>query len=211
MHIDRYRVRPGDGAVLAHIDPADTSRYRDKDAALEDLDAGLKRLDALQERLYASDRYALLLIFQGMDAAGKDGAITHVLSGVNPQGTEVHAFKEPSQEELAQWSLSDQARKASIRAFGFRSVMLVPVRARGITLGLAIFDKSMLDKYDSTVGQLVLACVCAVYALGIIWLRRLANFEQPERLLGGVGKQTGHDDQNAGGEPRWSPSRGGAT
>ena len=92
-----------------------------------------------------------------------------------------------------------------------RSAQIVIGISVGMALGLAIFDKSMLDKYDSTVGQLVLACVCAVYALGIIWLRRLANFEQPERLLGGVGKQTGHDDQNAGGEPRWSPSRGGAT
>jgi Flp pilus assembly protein TadB len=92
-----------------------------------------------------------------------------------------------------------------------RSAQIVIGISVGMALGLAIFDKSMLDKYDSTVGQLVLACVCAVYALGIIWLRRLANFEQPERLLGGVGKQTGHDDQNADGEPRWSPSRGGAT
>jgi Flp pilus assembly protein TadB len=92
-----------------------------------------------------------------------------------------------------------------------RSAQIVIGISVGMALGLAIFDKSMLDKYASTVGQLVLACVCAVYALGIIWLRRLANFEQPERLLGGVGKQTGHDDQNADGEPRWSPSRGGAT
>ncbi len=91
-----------------------------------------------------------------------------------------------------------------------RSAQIVIGISVGMALGLAIFDKSMLDKYDSTMGQLVLACVCAVYALGIIWLRRLANFEQPERLLGGVGKQTGHDDQNADGEPRWSPSRGGA-
>ena len=61
---------------------------------------GIARLAELQERLYAQDRWALLIVLQGMDAAGKDGVIKHVMSGINPQGCEVHGFKAPSEEEL---------------------------------------------------------------------------------------------------------------
>jgi polyphosphate kinase 2 (PPK2 family) len=61
---------------------------------------GVERLSALQEKLYAQDNWAVLAVFQAMDAAGKDGAIKHVMSGVNPQGCQVHAFKAPSREEL---------------------------------------------------------------------------------------------------------------
>src|SRR3954464_2858928 len=100
MHVDRFRVRPGDRKILLREAPDDTGPFADKDAARTHLQKGTTRLDALQEMLYAQDRYALLLIFQGMDAAGKDHAIRHVMTGVNPQGTEVHAFKQPSAEEL---------------------------------------------------------------------------------------------------------------
>jgi Flp pilus assembly protein TadB len=92
-----------------------------------------------------------------------------------------------------------------------RSAQIVIGISVGLAIGLAIFDKSMLDKYDSLVGQLVLAFVAGIYALGIIWLRRLANFDEPERLLSGVGRSAGPDDQLGDGEPAWSPSRGGAT
>ena len=71
-----------------------------KDAARAALDEGIKKFAKLQERLYADNRWSLLLIFQAMDAAGKDGAIKHVMSGLNPQGVQVHAFKAPSEEEL---------------------------------------------------------------------------------------------------------------
>lgn len=74
--------------------------YRDKDDAREQLGRQVKRTARLQEQMYASDHHALLLIFQAMDAAGKDGAIKHVMSGVNPQGCQVASFKQPSQEEL---------------------------------------------------------------------------------------------------------------
>src|SRR5579863_5053591 len=101
MHLNRYRVRPGDGSALTRSDPADTHGFADRTDALKRLEAGLARLKDLQERLYASDRFAVLLILQGMDTAGKDSAITHVLSGLNPQGTDVRAFKPPSVDELA--------------------------------------------------------------------------------------------------------------
>jgi PPK2 family polyphosphate:nucleotide phosphotransferase len=100
MRTDRFRVRPGDRTALHRHDPGDTGPFHDKETAVAHLEKGLARLNALQELLYAQDRYALLLIFQGMDAAGKDSAIRHVMAGVSPQGTDVHAFKQPSEEEL---------------------------------------------------------------------------------------------------------------
>jgi PPK2 family polyphosphate:nucleotide phosphotransferase len=97
-----YRVTKGGSFRLAKIDPADTGGYGDaaKPRAKEMLQSGIQALVELQDRLYAQDRWALLLIFQAMDAAGKDGAIKHVMSGVNPQGCQVASFKAPSNEEL---------------------------------------------------------------------------------------------------------------
>src|SRR5207253_297803 len=85
---------------LKRYDPGDTHPFKSKQQASGRLDRGIERLVALQEQLYAHHRWALLLIFQAMDAAGKDSAIKHVMSGLNPQGTEVFSFKRPSDEEL---------------------------------------------------------------------------------------------------------------
>lgn len=82
------------------FDPDFTGGFKDKEGAMEKVEANVERLADLQEKLYAQDVYALLLIFQAMDAAGKDGAIRHVMSGVNPQGCHVTSFKSPSSEEL---------------------------------------------------------------------------------------------------------------
>ncbi len=100
MNVDRFRVRHGDRKALARHDTGDTGPFTDKEGAAEYVDKGLKRLAKRQALLYAQDRYALLLIFQGMDGAGKDHVIRHVMSGVSPQGVEVHSFKQPSVEEL---------------------------------------------------------------------------------------------------------------
>jgi PPK2 family polyphosphate:nucleotide phosphotransferase len=99
--VDRYRLRKGKKFRLEDWDPADTGRLRlnnEKAAAL--LAEGVRDLEVLQDRLYAEDRWSLLLIFQAMDAAGKDSAIKHVMSGLNPQGCQVFSFKAPSTEEL---------------------------------------------------------------------------------------------------------------
>lgn len=96
----RYRVINGARFRLKDINPSDQWGKRLKPIAGEMLKQGSKRMSQLQERLYAQDRWSLLLIFQAMDAAGKDGTIKHVMSGVNPQGCEVHSFKAPSPEEL---------------------------------------------------------------------------------------------------------------
>jgi len=91
-------VAPGSKVQLAHHDPADTLGHRRNRKAQEKT---LARLRELQHLLYADARYSLLIVLQGRDAAGKDGAIGHVMSGVNPQGCEVTSFKQPSHEELA--------------------------------------------------------------------------------------------------------------
>jgi PPK2 family polyphosphate:nucleotide phosphotransferase len=100
MGADDFRVRPGRRVRLSDRDAAFTGGFKGKKEAARRLAAGIERMRELQERLYAQDRYALLLIFQAMDAAGKDSTIEHVMSGVNPQGCQVFAFKAPSPEEL---------------------------------------------------------------------------------------------------------------
>jgi len=97
-----FRVTKGKGFHLSDFDPADTLGMKSeaKSAAGDLLRQGVDEISRLQEMLYAQDRWGVLLIFQAMDAAGKDGTIKHVLSGVNPQGCEVSAFKAPSSEEL---------------------------------------------------------------------------------------------------------------
>jgi PPK2 family polyphosphate:nucleotide phosphotransferase len=97
-----YRIVDGENFRLGTIDPADTLDLKsdDKDRAKEALALGIQALATLQDMLYAQDQWAVLLIFQAMDAAGKDGAIKHVMSGVNPQGCQVFSFKKPSPEEL---------------------------------------------------------------------------------------------------------------
>jgi PPK2 family polyphosphate:nucleotide phosphotransferase len=99
---DPYRITKGDKFRLKDIDPGDLLDFKseDKPRAKEALSVGIKTLAELQDRLYAQDRWGVLLIFQAMDAAGKDGVIKHVMSGINPQGCQVHSFKAPSAEEL---------------------------------------------------------------------------------------------------------------
>jgi PPK2 family polyphosphate:nucleotide phosphotransferase len=97
---ERFRIEDGRSFRLADHDPGHTGEFKSKKEGKERLEQGIERLRALQERLYAHDRYALLLIFQAMDAAGKDSTIEHVMSGVNPMGCQVFSFKAPSAEEL---------------------------------------------------------------------------------------------------------------
>jgi PPK2 family polyphosphate:nucleotide phosphotransferase len=127
MNIDRYRVRPGDRSALTRHRPGDTSALRDKDAAQDLLQKSITHLEDRLELLNAQNERALLLIFQGMDASGKDGAIKHVMSGVNPLYTEVHMFKQPSSEEMD-------------HDFLWRAVKALPGRG---TIG--IFDRSYYE------------------------------------------------------------------
>ena len=128
MDFRRFRVLPGKKVNLRRYDPADTRPFQHKPQVTARLDRGLERLVALQERLYAHDRWAVLLIFQGMDAAGKDSAIKHVMSGLNPQGTQVFSFKRPSDEELDHDYL-------------WRTVKALPERGR-----IGIFNRSYFEE-----------------------------------------------------------------
>jgi PPK2 family polyphosphate:nucleotide phosphotransferase len=137
--VERYRVGAGGRFRLEQWDAADTGGLdlqRDEGAAL--LAKGVKELLELQDKLFAQDRWALLLVFQGMDAAGKDGTIKHVLSGVNPQGVHVHSFKEPSADELdhdflwrAAWHLPERGKIGIFNRSHYEEVLVVRVH-RGI-------------------------------------------------------------------------------
>jgi PPK2 family polyphosphate:nucleotide phosphotransferase len=95
-----YRIDDGKDFRLKDFDPADTSHWDSEESAAEKLQKDIARMSELQDKLYAQNRWSVLLIFQAMDAAGKDGTIKHVMSGVNPEGVQVHSFKAPSEAEL---------------------------------------------------------------------------------------------------------------
>jgi PPK2 family polyphosphate:nucleotide phosphotransferase len=128
VDVDRFRVRRGDRKALSRHDTAERGPFKDKQDAEAHLKKGVERLEKRQQLLYAQDRYALLLVFQGMDAAGKDGVIRHVMSGVSPQGTDVHAFKQPSHEELD-------------HDFLWRTTKVLPERGR-----IGIFNRSYYEE-----------------------------------------------------------------
>ncbi|HJZ45649.1 MAG TPA: polyphosphate kinase 2 family protein [Roseiflexaceae bacterium] len=96
----RHRIEPGQHVKLSDIDPDDTGGYRDKAEVATLLEEQRVRIDGLQERLYAEHKQALLIVLQAMDTGGKDGTISHVFEGVNPQGCQVWPFKVPTPEEL---------------------------------------------------------------------------------------------------------------
>jgi len=125
---EAFRVNHGKAFRLKDFDPADTGKLHSKEKAEELLQKDILQLADLQDKLYAQDQWAILLIFQAMDAAGKDGVIKHVMSGVNPQGVQVYSFKQPSAEELD-------------HDFMWRAVRCVPERGR-----IGIFNRSYYEE-----------------------------------------------------------------
>ena len=123
-----FRVKDGAKFHLARFDPADTLGFKSKDDVTDTVARGVERLSALQEMLYAQDRWAVLLVFQALDAAGKDSTIKHVMSGVNPQGCQVYSFKAPSNEELD-------------HDFLWRAARCLPERGR-----IGIFNRSYYEE-----------------------------------------------------------------
>jgi PPK2 family polyphosphate:nucleotide phosphotransferase len=97
----RYRVEPDERFSLADHDPRDTGDLTGPDEVEQEYEEVRERIEDLQERLYAEEKRSLLVVLQGIDAAGKDGTVKHVLSGTNPAGVRVYSFKEPSNDELA--------------------------------------------------------------------------------------------------------------
>lgn len=134
MDADRFRVRTGDRKPIERDRTDFTKGFGNKDAALAHLEDRLPRLDALQEQLYAQHRYALLVILQGMDTAGKDSCVEHVLTSLSPQGLQVHNFKQPSAEELTHdflWRASrDLPARGQVAVFNrsyYEEVLIVRV------------------------------------------------------------------------------------
>jgi PPK2 family polyphosphate:nucleotide phosphotransferase len=125
--IKPYRVTDGKGFRLKQVDPGDTQGL-EKEAAREYLQRGIRELADMQDKLYAQDEWGVLLVFQAMDAAGKDGAIKHVMSGINPQGCQVYSFKKPSSEELD-------------HDFMWRTTKALPERGR-----IGIFNRSYYEE-----------------------------------------------------------------
>ena len=128
MRHDHFIVRPGTAIRLTDYDPGFTGSYKTKKEASAKLRKDVKRLAKYQDVLYAQNTYALLVMLQAMDTAGKDGTIRHVMSGVNPQGTQVHSFKAPSAAELD-------------HDFLWRSMKALPERG-----GIGIFNRSYYEE-----------------------------------------------------------------
>lgn len=127
--IERYRIGKPDRFRLADFNPADTGGLSlDKDGIEDLLEQDAEQLGDLQERLYAEDKWSVLIVLQGMDTAGKDGVIEHVMAGVNPQGCVVHPFKAPSAEEID-------------HDFLWRSAIRLPERGR-----IGIFNRSHYEE-----------------------------------------------------------------
>ena len=141
-----FRITRGKGFRLSRIDPGDSRGVKSKEEAEQYLEIGISRLAEAQDKLYAQDQWGVLLVFQAMDAAGKDGAIKHVMSGVNPQGCQVFAFKAPTSEELDHdflWrtskSLPERGRIGIFNRSYYEEVLVVKVHE-------AILQKQKLPK-----------------------------------------------------------------
>ena len=128
LNVDRFRVKPGTRVRLRGRDPADTRPLTSQAEAAKLLDRTVKRMYDLTEVLYAQDRWALLLIFQAMDAAGKDSAIKHVMRGLDPKATQVYTFKVPTPEELD-------------HDFMWRCMKVLPERGR-----IGVFNRSYYEE-----------------------------------------------------------------
>ena len=169
-----YRVTKGESFRLKHVDPDDTGPLKasDKPRAKEALAIGVNALATLQDMLYAQDRWAVLLIFQAMDAAGKDGAIKHVMSGVNPQGCQVASFKAPSPEDLD-------------HDFMWRCARKLPERGR-----IGIFNRSYYEEvlvvrvHKELLHRQRLPEDCITRG---VWDRRFRDIRAYERYLAGNG------------------------
>ncbi len=123
-----YRVDHGKKFRLKDFDSGDTGDQKSEDHAKELLERGIASLTELQDKLYAQDRWGVLIIFQGMDAAGKDGLVKHVMSGLNPEGCQVYSFKTPSEEELN-------------HDYMWRSMQRIPERGK-----IGIFNRSYYEE-----------------------------------------------------------------
>ena len=151
--IDRFRIAEGSKVELDNHPTDHSGGYTDKKMAVADLAKNIERLTELQDILYAQNVHSLLIIFQAMDAAGKDGAIKHVMSGLNPQGCQVTSFKQPSSEEIdhdflwrCQKAMPERGRIGIFNRSHYEEVLVVRVHS-GILQLQQLPDKVKNDKF----------------------------------------------------------------
>ena len=152
MKIDKFRVAEGSKVNLKNHPTDFTDGFNDKKEAVKDLEKNVLRLAELQDVLYAENVHSLLLIFQAMDAAGKDSVVKHVMSGINPQGCQVTSFKQPSAEELehdflwrSQKALPERGRIGIFNRSHYEEVLIVRVHPN-ILQGQPLPDSVKNDK-----------------------------------------------------------------
>ncbi len=172
INYDKILVQPNSTINLRDYDTDDTGKLEDKDEGKDLQKDNLKKLKDLQEKLYAFNRYAVLLIFQAMDAAGKDSTIEHVMSGVNPQGCQVFSFKQPSANELE-------------HDFLWRTYKSMPQRGR-----IGIFNRSYYEEVLVTrvhpeyiLGQRIPGIQRVQDVDEIFWQNRYRSINDMERHL----------------------------
>lgn len=171
-YVKPFRIVDGSHFRLKDFDPAETLGLKSKDHAKEALERGIARFSRLQEKLYAQDRWGILLVLQAMDAAGKDSTIKHVMSGVNPQGCQVNSFKTPSAEELQ-------------HDFLWRTWHCLPERGK-----IGIFNRSYYEEVLVVrVHPELLAreSIPAQANLDNVWRRRFEDINAFEHYLSGNG------------------------
>jgi len=169
--IDPYRITHARKFRMNSIDPGDTGKIKSKEKAEKLLKNQVKRLSELQDVLYAQNKWSVLIIFQAMDAAGKDGTIKHVMSGINPQGCQVFSFKSPSPEELD-------------HDFLWRTTCRLPERGR-----IGIFNRSYYEEalvvrvHPEWLAHQMLPARCMPKKLDDLWKQRFESMNDLERHL----------------------------
>jgi PPK2 family polyphosphate:nucleotide phosphotransferase len=168
MKLDRFVVEPSTKVRLAELDPGETAEFGSKSEAAEKLATDIASLATLQDKLSAQAQYGVLVVLQGMDTAGKDGAIKHVMTGVNPAGVNVHSFKQPSPEELHHDYL-------------WRSSKVLPARGEIVIFNRSYFENVIVTRVHP---ELLERCEKQAKKQGdAFWERRFSDINHFERYL----------------------------
>ncbi len=163
-----YRITKGAKFKLKAIDPGDTDHFQCEDDAKEILARSVKLMSDMQTKLYAQESWSLLLIFQAMDAAGKDGTIKHVMSGINPQGCQVTSFKAPSKTDLAHGYL-------------WRANAAMPERGKIGIFNRSYYEEVLVVRVHKD--MLKAECIPASLVTKHIWKERFEDINVHERYL----------------------------
>lgn len=198
MKPSNYIAKPNSKISLSKFSTKDTSAIKSKDDGKELLEKNIEKMIELQNKLYASDKHSVLLIFQAMDAAGKDSTIKHVMSGLNPQGTQVYSFKQPSKEEMDHgylWriskSLPERGRIGIFNRSHYEEVLVVKVHdlLKFQRIPEKLIDKNIWQKRYEQINNFE----NYLYENGMIVIKfflHVSKEEQKERFLARINDQS---------------------